>query len=345
MIQVHLFLPEFICKLSCMIDVRRLRVLRELADQGTVTAAAAALRLTPSAVSQQLAALTREAGVPLVEPHGRRLRLTAAGHVLLDHAHRVFAQLEQAEADLRRHSAGDRRMLRVGGFPTAIASLIAPVVGGLQQAPEPLTLEVFEVDGPESFLRVAAGELDLVVAVETPSAPQRDDPRYFRRPVFRDELFALVAADHPAAGRREVPLEELAGEQWVIGNIGSTCFDIVQAACSSAGFTPRATHHTSDWPAVGALVAAGGWVALAPRLALAQLPDGVRTVPIEGRAVARHVFVATRRGSEGSPAIARVLAELVAVGDALGSTGGRRHPQPESDQHAAADRVQPAAHG
>lgn len=293
-----------------MIDVRRLRVLRELADHGTVAAAAAALHLTPSAVSQQLAALAREAGVQLVEPDGRRLRLTEAAHVLLGHAHRVFAQLEEAQAALARHAAGHRRTARVGGFPTALSTLVAPAVAALRAAEPRIDVHAAETDEPGCFAQLAAGDLDVVVSVESPGAPRQDDPRFHREPLLTDLLDAVLPADHPRACADRLELAQLATERWVVARPGTSCHDIVRVACAAAGFSPSAAHHTDDWTATGALVAAGGAVALVPRLAQSLMPDGVVVVSLSGVPAARHVFAAVRRGSHTDPTMAAVLGQL-----------------------------------
>ena len=292
-----------------MIDVRRLRVLRELADHGTVAAAAAALHLTPSAVSQQLSTLTKEAGVPLVEPHGRRLRLTDAAHVLLDHAHRIFAQLEEAEADLARHAAGERRVVRVGGFATALSHVVAPAAVSLGQGEQPITLQAVEVSAPDAFADLAAGDLDVVVALESEGAPQQDNPRFHRRDLMADVLDAALPEKHRLSGGSELRLEDLAAEQWVVPPPGTTCHDIVRVSCAAAGFAPRVAHLTGDWVATGALVAAGA-VSLVPRMARNEVPADVVIRPLRGTSAARHVFAATRRGSETEPATARVLDAL-----------------------------------
>ncbi|SDO23120.1 DNA-binding transcriptional regulator, LysR family [Geodermatophilus sp. DSM 45219] len=308
-----------------MIDVRRLRVLRELADHGTIVAAAGALHLTPSAVSQQLTALARETGVALLEPDGRRLRLTDAAHVLLQHAHVVFAQLEQAEADLARHAAGHRSSLRIGAFPTALAQLVAPVVAALRHADELLSVQAVETDEPACFAQLAGGELDIVVSVETSGAPQQDDPRLHRTPLLADVLDAVLPADHRYAGATAVALEDLAADAWILALPGSSCEEITRVACATAGFTPRSTHSTNDWTATGALLAAAGAVTLVPRLAQPLLPAGLVVVPLAGASPTRHLFAATRRGASTAPVTARalnLLAETAASLRRIASTCG-----------------------
>jgi DNA-binding transcriptional LysR family regulator len=307
---VHLLLPHPKRKMHFMIDVRRLRVLRELADHGTVAAAATALHMTPSGVSQQLAVLGRETGVRLVEPDGRRLRLTPAAELLLDHAHRVFAQLEQAEADLARYASGVTSTLSIGAFPTALTALVAPTARRLRSAQPPVVVHAVEAEERASFGQLAAGSIDIAISVEFSGAPQENGPRFYRQPLLTDTLDAAVPAGHPAAGAGSVDLATLAGDDWVVGSPGTSCYDVVQTACAAAGFTPSAIHHTSDWAAVAALVADGSAVALIPRLARAVIPDGVSLLPLRDATAARHVYAATRRGRHTAPTIASALQEL-----------------------------------
>jgi DNA-binding transcriptional LysR family regulator len=301
---------DTLVKLSCMIEVRRLRVLRELADHGTVAAAAQALHLTPSAVSQQLAALGRETGVALVEQNGRRLKLTDAAHVLLEHAHLVFAELEQAEADLAAYVGGRLSTLRIGAFGSGLAGLVAPVARTLRAASPSVAVHAVEAEERACFTALAAGELDIAISVEFPGAPQPGGPRFHRRSLLTDVLDVALPPDHPLAGRTSIELERLAGAEWALGNPGTSCYEVVVAACATVGFTPRAAHHSTDWHAIGALVAAGGVVALVPRLARERMPASVRLLPVTGTTPARYVFAATRRGAEKSPTVADALGLL-----------------------------------
>ena len=185
-----------------MIDVRRLRVLRALADHGTVAAAAQALHLTPSAVSQQLATLEREVGQPVVERRGRGLVLTGAADVLLDHAHALFAQLERAEADVAAHARGELGTVVVGAFPTALASIAAPAAQALAVTQPRLGLELLDVESPHCFAALAEEAIDVAISMQSASAPTPGDPRFASRPLLDDPLDAVLPAGHPLAGAR-----------------------------------------------------------------------------------------------------------------------------------------------
>ncbi|MFF3841683.1 LysR family transcriptional regulator [Streptomyces sp. NPDC001930] len=148
-------------------DLRKLRVLRELSERGTVSAAAQALHLTPQAVSQQISALGRELGVPLTEPSGRRLRLTGAARIVLRHADAVFTQVEQMRAELAAHQSGERGEVAVAGFSTTLSALILPAVARLRETRPGLRTSLAEVDPPESFSLLQRGETDVVISADT----------------------------------------------------------------------------------------------------------------------------------------------------------------------------------
>jgi molybdate transport repressor ModE-like protein len=304
-----------------MIDVRRLRVLRALADHGTVAAAARALHLTPSAVSQQLAALEREVGQAVVERRGRGLVLTGAGDVLLEHAHALFAQLERAEADVAAHARGELGTVVVGGFPTALASVASLAVAALADAHPRLRVELLDVESPQCFAALAEEAIDVAISMESASAPAPGDPRFARRALLDDPLDAVLPAGHPLARRGAIALDALAGETWVGPGPGTSCFEVTLAGCAAAGFTPRLVHRTNDFSALMAFVAAGLGVALVPRLAQGHIPARATVVPLHGVPPARRVFAATRRGSEARQTIAAVL-------DALAQAAAHAAPRP-----------------
>src|SRR5918997_5612778 len=180
-----------------MIDARRLRVLREVAQQGTLAAAADALHLTPSAVSQQLAALEREVGQPVLERNGRGVRLTGAAQVLVGHANVVLAQLEAAAADVAAYSEGVVGTVRIAGFATGLAELVAPAAAELRGSHPRLVLTISEQEAPHCFTALARGDADIVLAMASRQAPPADDRRFHRRPLRADVLDAVLPAAHP----------------------------------------------------------------------------------------------------------------------------------------------------
>jgi molybdate transport repressor ModE-like protein len=293
-----------------VIDARRLRVLRAVAEHGTLAAAADALHLTPSAVSQQLAALEREVGQPVLERNGRGVRLTGVADVLVGHADRVLAQLEAAEADVAAYSDGLVGTVRVAGFATALAELVAPAVGRLRATHPRLGLTAVEQEAPECFRALARGDLDIAISMASRQAPPPDDARFHRRPLHTDTLDAVLPAGHPLAGAAKVELPALAGADWIGPPDGTSCHDVTVTGCAATGFRPAFRHRTLDFHSAMALVAAGLGVALIPRLGQAVVPAGAVVRPLAAPAPARHVFAATRAGAERRPAIAAVLDAL-----------------------------------
>jgi DNA-binding transcriptional LysR family regulator len=296
-----------------MIELRRLRALRELADRGTIAAAADALHLTPSAVSQQLAALEQEVGQALLTPNGRSVRLTPAAEAILAHADAVFSELERMDATLAALAAGERGTVRIGAFATGIRGLIVPAVRRLRERAPEIELRVQESEAPEVFNLLARGELDAAISMESDSAPRHDDERFVRVELMSDLLDVALPEDHPLSARSSVPLAALAGEPFVAPPRGWSCDDVIRVGCAAAGFAPAVAHRSADWTAVMAMVGAGLGVACVPRLAQDEPPPGVTLRPITGEPPCRHIFVACRRGSEEHPALRTVIQALQAV--------------------------------
>jgi DNA-binding transcriptional LysR family regulator len=302
-------------KLCCMIDLRRLRTLRELADRGTIAATADALHLTPSAVSQQLAVLEREVGQPLLEPNGRTVRLTSAATAVLAHADTLFSEVERMDATLAALAGGAVGTVRVGAFSTAIRGLVVPAVATLRESSPGLELVIRDVEAPEVFDAIARGDLDVGISMEHSGAPGSDDDRFARFELVRDVLDLALPADHRLAAH-DASLSDLAEEPWIAPPVGWSCEDVIRVSCSAAGFTPKVAHRSHDWTAIMAMVGAGLGVAVVPRLAQDAPPPGVVIRRLRGEPAARHLFVICRRGAEGHPAIG---ATVDAVLDAAGA--------------------------
>ncbi|GAA4812792.1 LysR family transcriptional regulator [Streptomyces ziwulingensis] len=297
-----------------MIEARRLHILRAVADHRTVTAAAAALHLTPSAVSQQLTALEQETGHRLVERGAKGVRLTPAGEILLGHTHAVLARLERAEAELAAYDAGRAGTVTVAAFATGIALVVAPALARLGGTAPGIRIRVQDAEGDASVPMVLDRQVDVAVAVEYRGAPAADDPRLTHLALYAEPFDAVVPVTHRLAGADEVPLAELAKDPWIGPYPGNPCHDVVVLACESAGFQPRPEHFSDDFRAVVALAAAGAGVALVPRTALRGTDlTGVVVRPVDGVAPTRRVFAAVRRGAAGHPLIRPVLDALEAA--------------------------------
>jgi DNA-binding transcriptional LysR family regulator len=290
-------------------DLRKLRILRALHETGTVTAAAAALRMTPSAVSQQLAALSRQAGAPVIEARGRGVRLTGAAHVLLRHAEVVFAQLERADAELDGYTRGDTGLVRIGTIATAITRLVVPAAGLLRRSAPGVTLSVREAEAAEVFEELAVGDVDLAVSLAV-DAPTARDPRFVLFPLLTDPLDVALPPGHPMAGVPGLRLARLAEEPWIYGSRGPWR-DITLAACADAGFVPEQAHAAADWPGIFALVAAGMGIALVPRMAASGgLRGEVAVRPLDADRPRRRIVGAVRGGAEDAPLLRRTMAAL-----------------------------------
>lgn len=299
-----------------MIEARRLHILRAVADHRTVTAAAAALYLTPSAVSQQLTALEQETGHRLVERGARGVRLTAAGEILLAHTNAVLAQLERAEAELAAYSSGAAGTVTVASFATGIALVVGPALARLSDSAPGIRVRVQDAEGDASLPMVLDRQVDVAVAVEYRGAPGADDPRLTRVPLYAEPFDAVLPETHRLADAERVPLAELAKDAWIGPFAGNPCHDVVILACEAAGFQPLLEHWSDDFRAVVALASAGAGVALVPRSALRGMDvSGVVIRPVEGAAPTRRVFAAVRCGAEEHPLIRPVL-------DALGEAAG-----------------------
>jgi DNA-binding transcriptional LysR family regulator len=295
------------------IDLRRLRVLRELDQRGTVAATATALHLTPSAVSQQLAGLSRDVGVQLLEKHGRGVRLTGQARVLLGHATVVQEQLERARADLAAWQDGDVGEVRVAALSTAISGVVAPAIARLRVERPGLDVRAIEEEPPQIFTHLDGGDVDIVIAADYRGAPRRHDPHYHRVDLLTDRMDAVLPQGHPLADPRGVQLADLAAEPWVASNERDACAQITLAVCASAGFSPDIRHESKDWDAIGALVAAGAGVALVPQLAQPLRHQGIVVCPVLGGAASRLIFAVVRAGAQHDGATAAVLEMLRTV--------------------------------
>lgn len=302
-----------------MIEARRLHILRAVADHRTVTAAAAALYLTPSAVSQQLAALEQETGHRLVERNARGARLTPAGEILLSHANAVLAQLERAESELAAYGSGEAGTVTVAAFATGIGLVVAPAITGLARTSPGIRVRVRDAEGDESLLMVLDRQVDVAVAVEYRGAPGEDDARLTRVPLYAEPFDAVLPPGHQLAAGDRVALADLAKDAWIGQSAGNPCHDVTVLACEYAGFEPRLEHSSDDFRAVVALASAGAGVALVPRSALSGMAlDAAVIRPVDGVAPTRRVFAAVRRGAEDHPLISPVLDALRAAAEPSG---------------------------
>jgi DNA-binding transcriptional LysR family regulator len=301
-----------------MLDVRRMRVLREVAEHGSIAAAAQALAFTPSAVSQQIATLEREAGVALVERGPRSIRLTAAGRALVDHTEGILASLDAAEAEIQAIAGVRGGMLRLASFPTAYATIMPAAIGEFRRRHPGVELSLTEADPLLSIARLKSGEIDLALLYEYDYVPLPEDEAVERDFLLDDPIRVLLPRGHREAKRRAVPLEALAGESWITSTARSSCHEFVARSCRANGFEADIGFESDDHGVWQGLVAAGVGVALAPELALENLHPGVEARPVALHPLKRRIYMAYRSGGR-SPAIEAmldVLRETVAAREA-----------------------------
>lgn len=288
-----------------MLDARKLRLLRELGRLGTIAAVAHAFSYTPSAVSQQLSALEREAGVPLLRRVGRRVELTPAGSGLAARAEPLLALLEEASAALaaeRDELAGE---LRIGAFPTAVRTLLPGALVALGSAHPRLELLVTELDpaGVPDALRT--GLLDIALVHEYDYVPAEPDLALELRPLLAETIF--LASARPLPGRTGDVIGQCGGLPWIAASPGTLCHLMAERLCQASGFTPRIRHRADDFATVLALVAAGQGVALVPELAL---PDAPESVVLTALTAKRRTLIACRAGTSAHPAITACTAAI-----------------------------------
>ena len=298
-----------------MLDPRRLRVLREVATRGSFSAAAEALAFTPSAVSQQVAALERETGTRLVERGVRPVRLTDAGRALVAHAEAVLARLEEAQQELGEIAALRRGRLRLASFPTAIATLVPGAVASFSERHPDVELTVLDDHLDGLLRRLARWELDLALIYDHEALPE--PALRLERTRLLDDPFDLIVPDrHHLAHRAAIALEELADETWIGGTPDGAYARIVLHSCRAAGFEPRVVFGSDDYNAVQAFVTVGLGVAMLPRLALAFMRPGLERVTLAEPPV-RRIAAARLAASFRSAAAASMLGVLQQTADAF----------------------------
>jgi DNA-binding transcriptional LysR family regulator len=295
-----------------MLDVRRLRLLLELARRGTIAAVADALAYTPSAVSQQLAVLEREAGMPLLERTGRRVVLTSAGAVLARHTESVLATLEEAAAALDAARSGLTGPLRIGAFPTAARTVLPAALVALGRDHPGLELMVTELDPVDVPNALHTGALNVALIHDYDYVPIEPDPALETEPLLEETVY--LATSGPRSSSAEDMIGAYRDAAWIVGSPDTMCHTMVVRACQAAGFTPRIRHHADDFDTVLALVAAGQGVAFVPQLGAIHVPADVTLTPAPTR---RRTRIAYRRGTRRHPAIDAFATAIRLSGDRI----------------------------
>jgi DNA-binding transcriptional LysR family regulator len=285
-----------------MLDVRRMRVLREVAARGSFSAAAEALSFTQSAVSQQVAALEREAGATLVERGPRGIRLTDAGRALVAHADAILARIVAAEEELAAIAGLRGGRLRLASFQSAGATLVPRAVAEFRERHAGVELAMIEAEPEEACEHLRSGEIDLALVYDFEPIPGMLEDELELTHLIEDPYDAILPRDHRLAERRVLRLADLASEPWIASTERCGCRQITERACQEAGFEPRVAFEADETLAAQALVAAGVGVTVLPRLALATVHPGVVVRPLRRDAVVRRIWAARPAAGYRSPA-------------------------------------------
>jgi DNA-binding transcriptional LysR family regulator len=304
-----------------MLHLQRLRLLHELHARGTIAAVADALQFTPSAVSQQLAVLEREAGVALLEPAGRGVRLTDAALVLVRHAEALLERAELAQADLAAATGTVAGRGRIASFQSVALRLALPAMQALAREAPGLRCELIEAEPEQSLPALALGDVDLVLADEWKHQPHARPAGVEREDLCLDPVHLVLPEDHPAARRHRqaVPLAELAAEAWTAGHRDTGWEEITNRTCRElGGFDPDVRHRTNDSVTSLALVANGQAVTLLPQLVRPEAQPGVSVRAIAEGSVHRTIYAATRAADAKRPSVRALLAAVRSAAADLG---------------------------
>jgi DNA-binding transcriptional LysR family regulator len=295
-----------------MLQLRRLQVLREVGRHRSLSAAAEALAYTPSAVSQQVAALEREVGVGLVDRGARGAALTDAGRALVRHTDEILGRLAAAEEELQAMAGLKAGSLRLGVFSTAGAILVPRAVVAFRARHPAIEATLVELDPEEAVAELRARAIDIALVYEFPvvPGPPLEGVEYVR--LLDDRLNIALPEDHRLVRRRRVSLADLAEEPWVQGVYRGSTVAVLPAACRAAGFEPKIVFRSDDHMAVQGFVAAGLGVAVVPQLAVATARADIviRPLEVEGDLLTRTVGVAMPAGHYRPPAVTAMVAIL-----------------------------------
>lgn len=306
-----------------MLDLHRLRLLREVASRGTVHAAARSLGYTPSAISQQLGVLEREAGATLLERVGRNVRLTDAGAVLVRHAESLLLGVEAAEAELAVVAAGrPAGVVRLAAFQSAFLGIVVPALRSLLTSNPDIRVEATEIEVEQAAPALRLQQLDALVGDEYTGQPRTVHADLFREPLLREGIRLVLPAGHPAATDR-APLALLAGLPWTASQPGTGHREMHIRTCRElGGFEPDLRYSSDDFFTQLELVRTTGAGALLPDLVLAHSAPGVVVRSLAEGSVGREVFLLTRAAR--TPAIAAVATALRRAADR--AAGSRPSP-------------------
>lgn len=285
------------------VSLRQLQMLREVAARGTMAAAAEALGYTPSAVSQQIGALEKVAGVEVLEKVGRNVRLTDAGRALVGHAEVMLTELERAQVSLENVTSEAKGPVVLAIVESVASTLLPPMLTALDEQHPDIELRTRQIEPHDAYAGLSLGELDLTFDLDYPHAPGPVPDGLVRTEIFNDWFSLVVRADDELDGT--VDLSTLADRAF-IASPPTSCGRCVTMACREAGFEPDLRHQVDDYPATLRLVAGGAGIALVPELGLVAPPPGIKVLDLK-TPVRRTVGLTYRESSQGRPAIQAVV--------------------------------------
>lgn len=270
-----------------------------------MAAVAEEFSVSPSAVSQQIAALEREAGVQLIEPDRRGVRLTVAGRALAAHADTILAAMQAAVDEVQAIDSDAVGEIRIASFPSAAASICPAAIRAIKQAHPRHLVTLQDLEPHQSIGALRAGNVDLAI-VDGTGLPHVDhEPQFAIEELLVDPLYCIMSPDHPAARRKSIVLADMAGDDWVVEDQSSWFYRQVMDLCQAAGLQPKVIAYCRTFNPVAALVRAGVGVSIQPGLAL---PDmrGLTARPLKPP-FERHIYMVYRRGAAQRPSIRTAL--------------------------------------
>jgi len=280
-----------------VLDLKRLRLLRELKIRGTITAVAEAYSYSPSSVSQQLALLETEAGVPLLTKSGRRVQLTPQAEVLVTHTTQLLERMELMETELVSSLTEVRGTVRLAVFQSAALGIIPQALTLLAAEYSALRVEITQREPENALFEVWAREFDLVIAEQYPGHAAPRQPDLDRVGLCEDELRLGVPAER---GIRSIA--DASSLPWVMEPRGTASRHWAEQLCRQHGFEPDVRFETADLQAHIRLIESGNAVAILPDLVWAGRTPSVELVRLEGSPT-RTVFTSVRESNRGRPTI------------------------------------------
>jgi DNA-binding transcriptional LysR family regulator len=295
-----------------VVDILRLRALRELALRKTMAAVAEALHISPSAVSQQISQLEEEAAIQLIERHGRGVKLTLAGEKLVSHAEAIIGILQNAKTDLaemKREVTGD---LHLAAFPSVAALLGPPSMKSLENAYPRLKVTLEELESDEALAALRSWQCDVALIDDLTVLNREQEENIEIRHIADDMLYVLLPTTHALTNKLDVQIEDLQSERWALDTASSVYTEVIVKKCRDAGFDPQINGMCGSFETVLALIEAGCSVSIMPGIRMHDARRHGRRVAFRKLVpeVRRKIFVAYRRGELRSPKIAALLVAL-----------------------------------